>query len=203
MSRSYLPQGAGHGNPTPNGAEMPKQNESAKGNPAAKRMNNPTLKSKRIRNRDRNERIQETTASAHCPACAAIVAPTRPPSSATANDQRSANGTRHRTPQRIPRPIRAHHPPSRKRRNHHKRGIDGEPTNTTHPLDYAAYAYGRHGGITERNYLLSQIRNELELYTGAAFKGLSPSGTRARRAAGQTRHSRHYERQSGNDVPPD
>lgn len=45
-----------------------------------------------------------------------------------------------------------------------QRGIDGEPTNTTHPLDYAAYAYGRHGGITERNYLLSQIRNELELY---------------------------------------
>lgn len=40
---------------------MPKQNQSAKGNPAAKRMNNPTLKSKRIRNRDRNERIHETT----------------------------------------------------------------------------------------------------------------------------------------------
>ena len=40
---------------------MPKQNQSAKGNPAAKRMNNPTLKSKRIRNRDRNERIYEQT----------------------------------------------------------------------------------------------------------------------------------------------
>ena len=40
---------------------MPKQNKSAKGNPAAKRMNNPTLKFKRIRNRDRNERIYETT----------------------------------------------------------------------------------------------------------------------------------------------
>ena len=40
---------------------MPKQNQSTKGNPAAKRMNNPTLQSKRIRNRDRNERIQETT----------------------------------------------------------------------------------------------------------------------------------------------
>lgn len=45
-----------------------------------------------------------------------------------------------------------------------QRGIDGEPTNTTDPLDHAAYAYGRHGGDTERNYLLSQIRNELELY---------------------------------------
>ena len=45
-----------------------------------------------------------------------------------------------------------------------QRGIDGKPTNSTHPLYYAAYAYGRHGGITERNYLLSQIRNELELY---------------------------------------
>ena len=45
-----------------------------------------------------------------------------------------------------------------------ERGIDGEPTNTTYPLDHAAYAYGRHGGTTERNYLLSQIRNELELY---------------------------------------
>ena len=40
---------------------MPKQIQSTKGNPAAKRMNNPTLKFKRIRNRDRNERIQETT----------------------------------------------------------------------------------------------------------------------------------------------
>ena len=35
-------------------------------------------------------------ASAHCPACAAIVAPTSAPSSATANDQRSANPQRTR-----------------------------------------------------------------------------------------------------------
>ena len=40
---------------------MPKQNQSAKGNPASVRMNNPTKKAKRARNRNRNERIHETT----------------------------------------------------------------------------------------------------------------------------------------------
>lgn len=121
---------------------MPKQNQSAKGNPAAIRMNNPTRSLSRMR--------------------AAIVAPTSAPSSATANDQRSARMA-------LAIALRKEYPDQFSRITRlvatvaiiMQRGIVGEPTNTTHPLDYAAYAYGRHGGTTERNYLLSQIRNEL------------------------------------------
>ena len=40
---------------------MPKQDRNVKGNPARVRMDNPTKKAKRARNRARNERIYERT----------------------------------------------------------------------------------------------------------------------------------------------